>query len=313
MKKLSIIICVLMSVLATYATDFPRVAEQVQAGYFPLATPEAAASICTDANDFTVVNITAKMLADDVERVTGCRPSLNHQLPQRPAIVAGTLGKSRLIDGMVKRLKLDVSAIRGKWEAFMIQTAEHPKYHTPLLIIVGSWSDDKHGYCRNLCNPQEQQRKGGAGIYYHLSYHGDPASWIWLSPLSPVFLSTELTKVYTFGARKIWVFNVGDIKPAEKEISFVMELAWDISRWKLPTLRVYEGRDARFAVQLGNSKPQVFSIHAGDFTAEWRWNVLRGYASRSITIPNACKGKQKFRIYYLDPGIVLQEVLVFPN
>jgi len=81
----------------------------------------------------------------------------------------------------------------------------------------------------------------------------------------------------------------------------------------LPTLRVYEGRDARYAVQLGNSKPQVFSIHAGDFTAEWRWNVLRGYASRSITIPNACKGKQKFRIYYLDPGIVLQEVQVFSN
>jgi hypothetical protein len=76
------------------------------------------------------------------------------------------------------------------------------------------------------------KRKGGAGIYYHLSYHGDPASWIWLSPLSTAFLSTELTKAYTFGARKIWVFNVGDIKPAEKEISFVMDLAWDVNRWK---------------------------------------------------------------------------------
>ena len=94
------------------------------------------------------------------------------------------------------------------------------------------WSDDKHGYCRNLCNPEELQRKGGAGIYYHLSYHGDPASWIWLSPLSPAFLSTELTKAYTYGARKIWVFNVGDIKPAEKEISFVMDLAWNLNRWK---------------------------------------------------------------------------------
>ncbi|MBR1388075.1 MAG: glycosyl hydrolase 115 family protein, partial [Prevotella sp.] len=66
----------------------------------------------------------------------------------------------------------------------------------------------------------------------HLSYHGDPASWIWLSPLSTTFLSAELTKAYTYGARKIWVFNVGDIKPAEKEISFVMDLAWDITRWK---------------------------------------------------------------------------------
>ncbi len=108
-------------------------------------------------------------------------------------------------------------------------------YHNGLQVpedVTLLWSDDKHGYCRNLCNPEEQKRKGGAGIYYHLSYHGDPASWIWLSPLSPAFLSTELTKAYTFGARKIWVFNVGDIKPAEKEISFVMDLAWDINRWK---------------------------------------------------------------------------------
>ncbi|MBR2064468.1 MAG: glycosyl hydrolase 115 family protein [Bacteroidales bacterium] len=93
------------------------------------------------------------------------------------------------------------------------------------------WSDDKHGYTRNLCNPEEMKRSGGAGIYYHLSYHGDPASWIWLSPLSPAFISTELTKAYTFGARKIWIFNVGDIKPAEKEITFAMELAWDLDRW----------------------------------------------------------------------------------
>ena len=108
-------------------------------------------------------------------------------------------------------------------------------YHNGLKVpedVTLLWSDDKHGYCRNLCNPDEMKRKGGAGIYYHLSYHGDPASWIWLSPLSTAFLSTELTKAYTYGARKIWVFNVGDIKPAEKEISFVMDLAWNINRWK---------------------------------------------------------------------------------
>lgn len=107
-------------------------------------------------------------------------------------------------------------------------------YHAGLQIpddVTLLWSDDKQGFTRNLCNPAEMQRRGGAGIYYHLSYHGDPASWIWLSPLSPAFVSAELTKAYTYGARKIWVFNVGDIKPAEKEISFAMDLAWDVDRW----------------------------------------------------------------------------------
>ena len=107
-------------------------------------------------------------------------------------------------------------------------------YHAGLRIpddVTLLWSDDKHGYTRNLCNPDEMNHPGGAGIYYHISYHGDPASWIWLSPLSPAFISTELTKAYTYGARKIWVFNVGDIKPAEKEITFAMQLAWDTARW----------------------------------------------------------------------------------
>ena len=49
---------------------------------------------------------------------------------------------------------------------------------------------------------------------------------------------------------------------------------------------------------------------ANDFTAEWRWNVLRGYASRCVAIPQDCQGQQRLRIYLLDPGIVIQEVLV---
>ncbi len=107
-------------------------------------------------------------------------------------------------------------------------------YHGGLQVpddVTLLWSDDKQGFMRNLCNPAEQQRKGGAGIYYHLSYHGDPDSWFWLSPLSPGLISTELTKAYEYGANRIWVFNVGDIKPAEKELSLAMEMAWNVRSW----------------------------------------------------------------------------------
>lgn len=78
----------------------------------------------------------------------------------------------------------------------------------------------------------------------------------------------------------------------------------------LPTLHVHEGRDARYAVQISSEEPRVFSIHADDFTAEWRLNVLRGYSSRKVTLPPGMTGRQKIRIYFLDPGIVLQEILV---
>ena len=76
----------------------------------------------------------------------------------------------------------------------------------------------------------------------------------------------------------------------------------------LPTLHVYEGRDACYAVQLGDSSPKLFSIHTKDFTAEWRRNVLHGYASRSIPVKQ--KGRQRLRIYLPEPGIAVQEILV---
>lgn len=139
-------------------------------------------------------------------------------------------------------------------------------YHHGLQVpedVTLLWSDDKHGYTRNLCNPQEQSRKGGAGIYYHLSYHGDPASWIWLSPLSPAVISSELTKAYTFGARKIWVFNVGDIKPAEKELSFAMALAWDVERWKPEEAHKYIGQWASriFGKKAGSEIAGIYSSY----------------------------------------------------
>lgn len=468
--------------------DFPAVRERAGAGAFALADQEAA-GIYYDGSDFKVVSITAGMLSEDVERVTGLRPTVQtvaslEEIPARPSVIVGTVGKSALVDELVQRGLLDVDVLKGKWESYLIQTVRNPSTGKPLLVITGSdrrgtafgltalgkaigvspwywwadvvpthrkalyvqrgrfvqkepsvqyrgifinderfggwarwaeqtydretgkvgpkvyrqvfelllrlggnylwpamhpgtqafnddpenarladdyaivmgsshceqmlrnnegewkavgtygdfnyitnrqtmqdywetrvrsngqyentytlglrgihdypmegartteervalmqqavddqrdmlrrnidkplekipqvlctyeevldayknglvvpddvtllWSDDKHGYTRNLCNPDEMDRPGGAGIYYHLSYHGDPASWIWLSPLSPAFISTELTKAYTYGARKIWVFNVGDIKPAEKELTFAMELAWDIDRW----------------------------------------------------------------------------------
>lgn len=176
-------------------------------------------------------------------------------------------------------------------------------YHNGLQVpedVTLLWSDDKHGHCRNLSNPAEKQRKGGAGIYYHLSYHGDPASWIWLSPLSPAFISTELTKAYEFGARKIWIFNVGDIKPAEKEISFAMELAWDVEKWQPSRAHEYieywasktfgssvskeiaEIMDGYYALQAGGKDSHVWFVN---YTAEQveerlsRWKSLALRAS----------------------------------
>lgn len=93
------------------------------------------------------------------------------------------------------------------------------------------WVDDNHGYVRQLCTPEEQKRSGGSGVYYHLSLLGTPDGYLWLSTISPNLMAAELTKAYEYGADRIWMINVGDIKPAEKEFHFSMDLAWDINSW----------------------------------------------------------------------------------
>lgn len=101
------------------------------------------------------------------------------------------------------------------------------------------WADDNHGYIRQLSNEQEQHRSGRSGVYYHLSYWGAPQDYLWLSSVSPTLMSYEMTKAYHYGADRLWVFNVGDIKPAEMELEFAMDLAWDPDKWPPTKVTVY--------------------------------------------------------------------------
>ena len=93
------------------------------------------------------------------------------------------------------------------------------------------WVDDNHGYIRQLPKPAEQARSGGNGIYYHVSYWGTPEDYLWICSHSPSLISYELSRAYDQGIRTLWIINVGDIKPAEMELEFCMDLAWDINRW----------------------------------------------------------------------------------
>ena len=93
------------------------------------------------------------------------------------------------------------------------------------------WPDDNHGYIRNLDNPTERKRSGGSGIYYHLSYWGVPHDYLWLCSTPPALIAYEMQKAYAYGADKLWMFNVGDIKPAEMEMQFALAMAWDVNKW----------------------------------------------------------------------------------
>ena len=111
--------------------------------------------------------------------------------------------------------------------------------HVPDDITL-VWVDDNYGYMKRVSNPEEQQRKGRAGVYYHLSYLGAPHDYLWLNTTPPVLMYEELKKAYDCGADRYWLLNVGDIKPMELGIQTFMDMAWNIHAFDFDTVNRYQ-------------------------------------------------------------------------
>lgn len=101
------------------------------------------------------------------------------------------------------------------------------------------WPDDNFGYLRNFTQERELKRTGGFGVYYHLSYLGAPMAYLWLSTTPPGLIWLEMNRAYATGADRIWIVNVGDLKPAEIGTEFFLQMAWDIKRWKIDNQQDY--------------------------------------------------------------------------
>ena len=90
------------------------------------------------------------------------------------------------------------------------------------------WCDDNYGYMTRLSNEAQQRRKGGAGVYYHLSYWGRPHDYLWLSTTQPGLLAHEMRKAYDQQARRLWIANIHDPKVAAYDLSLFLDMAWNI-------------------------------------------------------------------------------------
>jgi hypothetical protein len=99
--------------------------------------------------------------------------------------------------------------------------------------------DDNWGNIRKLPRHADKARKGGYGIYYHFDYVGDPRNYKWVNtnPLPRVWEQMHLA--YEHGVDKIWIVNVGDIKPMELPISFFLDYAWNPDRIDADDIKKY--------------------------------------------------------------------------
>lgn len=104
------------------------------------------------------------------------------------------------------------------------------------------WPDDNYGYIKRLNTNAERQRAGGSGVYYHISYLGEPHDYLWLNTTPPALMWEEMHKAYRNGAKQYWLLNVGDIKPGELGMATFLDMAWNIDDYDYESINAYQPR-----------------------------------------------------------------------
>ena len=135
-NKLILILSMALTTQLAIANEM-RIVFQPLEDAFVIATPTAKTTLIVAPEDAEVVTTAAEMLASDIAAVTGQQPELA-QTPTAGSIpiIAGTLGKSPLIDALAAQGKIDADAVRGRWEVYGLQVVETPTEDVARALVV---------------------------------------------------------------------------------------------------------------------------------------------------------------------------------
>jgi hypothetical protein len=129
------------------------------------------------------------------------------------------------------RVSPNLSAVPQDWALYKEVQEYYEKGMRVPDDVTLLWCDDNWGNIRRLPTAEERQRSGGAGIYYHFDYVGGPRSYKWLNTVPITKVWEQMNLAHQYGASRIWIVNVGDLKPMEFPIEFFLDLARDPKRW----------------------------------------------------------------------------------
>ena len=131
--------------------------------------------------------------------------------------------------------------------------------------------DDNWGDIRKIPT-SPTNGKGGFGMYYHFGYYGAPRAMKWLQQMQIQQTWQQMDLAYRSGIDRVWIVNVGDIKPAEFATQFFMDMAWNPTLFGPDNLmdytetfcRSFAGSHAREAARILN----LYNKYAARITAE---------------------------------------------
>ncbi|MBD7969462.1 glycosyl hydrolase 115 family protein [Paenibacillus gallinarum] len=131
------------------------------------------------------------------------------------------------------------------------------------------WANDNFGHVRRYPNEAERKRTGGNGLYYHNSYWATPGtamSYLFINSIPLAHTGNELKKSYESGIRKLWILNVGGLKPLEQDMEFFLRYGWEAGKDKALTKNALQFTEhwinANFTGNHGAEAAELYEIFA---------------------------------------------------
>lgn len=128
---------------------------------------------------------------------------------------------------LAEELRTDPTQVPQAWVLFTEVLKFYDNGLRPPEDVTLVFTDDNVGNLRRLPTAEERKRSGGAGIYYHIDMHGGPYSYQWINTNPFWKISEQMTLANEYGANRLWIVNVGDLKPLELPIEFFLRMAWN--------------------------------------------------------------------------------------
>ncbi len=249
------------------------------------------------------------------------------------AALAGTDEENiKMMEGLFKDQRQIIRKVTGKpaeqrpqvWALYKeVQLYYEKGLRVPddVIILI---SDDNWGDVRKLPDAVERQHKGGWGMYYHVDYVGAPRNSKWLNVTPVQHLWEQMQLTYDYGVDKIWVLNVGDLKPMEYPISLFLDMAWSPFKYSASTLleHTYGFCEQQFGADQAEEATRILNLlckYSGRITAEMldknTYNLESG-EWKQVADEWARLEAEALRQYLtLDPKYrdVYQQVILFPT
>jgi hypothetical protein len=128
---------------------------------------------------------------------------------------------------LAEELHTDPATVPQLWALFTEVQKFYEHGLRPPEDVTLLWTDDNVGNLRRLPTDDERDRSGGAGIYYHFDMHGGPYAYQWINTNPFPKIAEQMNLAAEYGATRIWIVNVGDLKPLELPIEFFLRMAWN--------------------------------------------------------------------------------------